>query len=403
MDEVLSLMQSLHVRLDKLEASMKGIFDIEVAIKHTDSLKKIKLRCSITGPVKDDLVIALKRVKEVTVMGFTCPSFKTKNKWEIDEIELKDEILYRDSSNGQDCLLLVCKGVCRSRQSGSSKELALKFRRVEKEKRNEHFSEQEAAHALLVDQNNGMRPLFSRLYCVSRVMIQTAKGEVQLWECIGSELMREYPYSQILADPARFYSAACRLLKKMHESGYIHSDAHQGNFMLQMGEPPKLLMIDQDEIKKLSDNPTVSKFMQIMDYWMLLYHGNPYIYVYDKISQTNQAVIQIFRGVKMLSALFPPVGFVNYRDWTDQDIKMVLTSKLATHPVEGKSYWDFLEETSTEAIDDEFEHAFSTKTFMVGINATCVTIVEANRKPTASERRDRDNTRYEESDDTMLV
>lgn len=173
--------------------------------------------------------------------------------------------------------------------------------------------------------------------------------------------------------------------------------------MLQMGEPPKLLMIDQDEIKKLSDNPTVSKFMQIMDYWMLLYHGNPYIYVYDKISQTNQAVIQIFRGVKMLSALFPPVGFVNYRDWTDQDIKMVLTSKLATHPVEGKSYWDFLEETSTEAIDDEFEHAFSTKTFMVGINATCVTIVEANRKPTASERRDRDNTRYEESDDTMLV
>jgi len=298
---------------------------------------------------------------------FTTPTFITKNKWRIKELDLTKELLYRNLSNGQPCTLLVCKGRCSGIISSQTIDIALKFRKVEEQ--NEHFSEQEAINALHVDKNKNIRVLFPDLYCFARVVIQLPSGRKQLWECIGTELLKEIEYDFIVENQS-FYPDSFRLLKKMHSYGYIHGDAHRGNFM-QKNRTNAIILIDQDEILPLSSNSTFSKFMQIMDYHMLMFWNNPFIRLYNdatKFRSFSSIALILFQFSDEMSVLFPPFAGRDYLSWTHADARRLLDNDTSRHPKTKKTYWEFINGITVEDIDNTFEKTFRSVQRMELIN-----------------------------------
>lgn len=369
MNKVLSLMKRFHVRLDSLEANMKEIFDVEIPVKDTDSLLSVNITCSIKKQVKDELVQFLKTNVVTKGTVFTSPRFAASKIWIIREIELTEELLFRRTSNGLNCDLVICKGVARGRIKSQFVNMALKFRKVEQH--NIHFSEQEALHTLDVDRNTKLCQLFPILYCLGKVIIEPRKGIRQIWECIGTEIMDEIPWSRVLEDPSFFYDCF-NLLKKMHAYGYVHGDAHCGNFM-QTVKTKAIIMIDQDEVKPLHVDPVFSKFMQIMDYAMLMYWNNPFIGVYkdiqdlNKISEDNAALL-FFKSNNRMSVLYPPFFGSRYLNWTLEDCKRLLDNDTVRHPVTKKTYWQFVDGLNMADIDAMFEITFKSTKKMKMIN-----------------------------------
>ena len=357
MDKIVSLMQDLHIRLDRLESSLEGIFDVEIPISETDSVYAVNIKCSIREAVKDDLTSCLKANKITRGQIFTTPTFITKNKWRIKELDLTKELEYRDTSNGFPCKLVVCKGRCTGIISSQSIDIALKFRKVEEQ--NEHFSEQEAINALHVDKNKNIRVLFPDLYCFARVVIQLPSGRRQLWECVGTELLKEVD-NNLVTTKQSFYPDGFRLLQKMHSYGYIHGDAHRGNFMQRI-RTNEIILIDQDEILPLSSNSTFSKFMQIMDYHMLMTWNNPFIGLYhdtEEIEHASSTAFRLFRFNETMSVLYPPVAGRDYLNWTHVDAKRLLDNDTVRHPKTKKTYWEFLNGITVADINKTFEQMF---------------------------------------------
>jgi len=367
MDKIVSLMQDLHIRLDRLESSLEGIFDVEIPISETDSVYAVNIKCSIREAVKDDLTSCLKANKITRGQIFTTPTFITKNKWRIKELDLTKELEYRDTSNGFPCKLVVCKGRCTGIISSQSIDIALKFRKVEEQ--NEHFSEQEAINALHVDKNKNIRVLFPDLYCFARVVIQLPSGRRQLWECVGTELLKEDEYDAVLTNPL-FYIECFRLLQKMHLYGYIHGDAHRGNFMKKI-RTNAMILIDQDEILPLSSNSTFSKFMQIMDYHMLMFWNNPFMSLYndsENLESMSATAFRLFKFNDKMSVLYPPVAGRDYLNWTHRDAKRLLDNDTVRHPNTKKTYWDFLNRITTDEINNAFEKMFRSVKLMSIVN-----------------------------------
>ena len=377
MNEIVSLLRSFHTRLDGLETQMKGIFDVQIPISDIGVKDVISITCRISKHVGDDLVQYLQKNQVTNANVFSSPHFKKKNGWSFTSAVLTDEILFRERSNGQKCKLVVCKGLLKGPGMSQTIEAALKFRQVESE--NLHFSEQEAGHALHIDRNEKVRIMFPEFYCMFQVLVKKNES-YQLWECIASELLDEIPQTLIYSDPVSMYLPAFRLLQKMHTLGYIHSDAHSGNFMLRPSTG-NMLMIDQDEIMQISSEPTVAKFMQIMDYWMLLYHNNPYIRFLRHVPSADPAINAVFKGYSKMRALFPPYGYTWYRDWSDQDTQQYLSREAATHPVTKMTYWDYLKSVKITDIDAEFEKAFSSKRYMEYIQEIAVFALNREKKP----------------------
>ena len=162
-------------------------------------------------------------------------------------------------SNGIPCRLTVFKA-----QFGSIR-MAVKFREVEPE--NSDMWETEGIHAIHTEHTEGITDLFPRLYC----FIDLVGRYQQHWEAIGTEYLTEITDEMIVGD-ASLFVRCYEQLTSLHKQGYSHGDPHLNNFMLDTTRQVKL--IDQDEIQLLPDDPTMSKYVRILDYLELLFWNN---------------------------------------------------------------------------------------------------------------------------------
>jgi len=183
-----------------------------------------------------------------------------------------------------------------------------------------------------------------------------------------------------------FYHQCFLLLKNLHSKGFIHGDAHRGNFMVRPGEffdstNPKVCMIDQDQIEALPENILQNKalrnYLQILDYHELLYHANPHC---SYISDDPNALISIDKESwklckfgSVLNVFFIPFGFLLHRKanmlqqqpteyHTTEKRHAIITQDLRryVHRESGKRYWDFLQSIDTDEIDRHFQATFQT-------------------------------------------
>jgi hypothetical protein len=359
------------MRLDTLQQKLGDIFAVQVPIKATRDVERVEFRCRDVSWARSPVIKYIQSSAPVLGLIFTNSHFEDEYGWRIKRIELLDELTYRETSNGNACRLAVCRGECKGYNDSKSMQAAFKFRMVETA--NEHFSEKEASHAILVDMNPEVRKLFPELFCLAKVITEE-EGRRRLWECIGTQLLNENSETRRSTDP--FFMLECfRLLKKLHSLGYIHGDAHGRNFMEDIATR-RILLIDQDEIRPLSTNPTVCKYMQILDYLMLLFWNNLHIdYTYILETRKQPANIQsplfeagvlFFQEYTPMSVLFPPFGAWYHRKKTDDMIELDLKSKYAT--VKNSTYWRFLASLDTSEIDAKFEEVFTSINGMRALN-----------------------------------
>ena len=293
-----------------------------------------------------------------------------------EQIRITEHITSTDQSNGiENSDMVVFKG------SMGPISMAIKFREVTAALTD--LAENEANNAIKTHHNQEIKHLFPTLYFIMNLTSTLPSGQSVVWDVIGTELLD--PVGTLLMTDT-FYHQCFLLLKNLHSKGFIHGDAHRGNFMVRPGEffdstNPKVCMIDQDQIEALPENILQNKalrnYLQILDYHELLYHANPHC---SYISDDPNALISIDKESwklckfgSVLNVFFIPFGFLLHRKanmlqqqpteyHTTEKRHAIITQDLRryVHRESGKRYWDFLQSIDTDEIDRHFQATFQT-------------------------------------------
>lgn len=288
------------------------------------------------------------------------------------EIEITEHITSRNESNGiPDSSIAVFKGRI------GTVNLAIKFREVTPT--HQDLAEKEANHAVKTHKNDSIKPLFPTLYFIMNLTFKPADGfPPVVWDVIGTELLS--PVGDLIQKDT-FYHQCFLLLKQLHSHGFIHGDAHWGNFMVRAdqtfdGTNPKVCMIDQDMIEQLpNDNKALQNYLQILDYQELLYHANPHCCRFHdnekvKISIDEKST-ELCDEQERLGIFFLPFGYLQHRTATILQIepsqyhataprRAAITKQLRTyvHKKSGTNFYQYLNKIDTTQIDNTFEKFF---------------------------------------------
>ena len=251
-------------------------------------------------------------------------------------LKLLSLVHQKEFSNGVLCRLTVFKAEFGSIQ------VAVKFRKVEEE--NQAMSETEGIHAIHTEHTEGIRELFPRLYC----FIDLVDRHKDHWEAIGTEHLTNITDEMIVGDVSLF-ERCYEQLKLLHNRGYSHGDPHLNNFMLDTRRQVKL--IDQDEIQLLPEDPTMSKYVRILDYLQLLFWNNPLCNPFwncrtvDQLMQQHQLA---YKGSFDCHRIFiTPYGFLKHRQGNYHDTEWLEAVRRDLNDeqtkIRGKTYWQYLE------------------------------------------------------------
>ena len=383
-------MQQLHVCLDRFEHSLGAVFNASIPITESEIVSDVQLQCTanpVWRSVTIELVNAIQsETTEKKAQIWTNKKFiDSTGGFNIRQIFMNEVLYYREQSNGEPCKLVVFNCICRNREGSryntryNSRPMLLKFRKVEAATSNERFTEIEGSNAMMIDRTPGLCDLFPALFCLVRLEIAVGPQSNELWEGIGMELLDSSPRVQQQQDET-FYRKCFEELCKLHAFGYIHGDAHIGNFV-RNPETGAARLIDQDDIIKLqSKEDTMSKYKQILDFIELLYWANPYITAPD-VNRFDLDMHQVFGAHPDLSVLFPPFGFIGHRMGMDDIMERDLTSAAASkivmvgsHRRRGRqtkktqNYWRFVSSLTVQDIEEEFARVFQSPEQMLDLN-----------------------------------
>lgn len=288
------------------------------------------------------------------------------------QIEITEHITSRNESNGiPDSSIAVFKG-----RMGTVN-LAIKFREVTPT--HQDLAEKEANHAVKTHKNDSIKPLFPTLYFIMNLTFKPADGfPPVVWDVIGTELLS--PIGDLIQQDT-FYHQCFLLLKELHSHGFIHGDAHRGNFMVRADQRfdennPKVCMIDQDMIEELpDDNKALRNYLQILDYQELLYHSNPHCCRFHdnekvKISIDEKST-DLCDGQERLGIIFLPFGYLQHRTATILQVELpkyhateprraAIAKQLRTyvHKNSRTTFYQYLNTIDTAYIDNKFEMFF---------------------------------------------
>ena len=269
-------------------------------------------------------------------------------------VKITKIIQAKEMTNGLRVPTVICEGTIDNIQA------VFKFRKVMRV--TSHLTENEVGNALQINGNEKAQKLFAKLLCVLKITFFD-----EIWEATGTELMYETDPSD--STNPLFYEACAQCLKQLHEAGFMHGDAHRGNFMkkfiswgLDQSANWKILMIDQDRMQRLPTNDDgLKKFYIICDYCMLLFYGNPLCPSYAQIpgDQLNSTASKVFSAFineeRRFSLLFTPIHPATIENLSTSALLQILTSII----VNGQTYISFIESNSIEDIDDYFKEKFN--------------------------------------------
>jgi len=348
-----SILESLHQRVIRLEDVWKVGYNI------VETRQPFELALMQSGiPAMNALFSAINAAPGKTLRGDIWVNPQS-GLGVVNKVVIRSEIMARDSSNGLPCILIVCNGTI------NGVNVILKFRMVEA--RSEHFTEQEAEHALDVMIDKRLDGMFPKLYCVFKVTTQWG----MTFECIGTEPLSE------LADAdrgdTRIQLQCVALLKNLHECGYVHGDPHLGNFMkkIDVQGRRRVYMIDQDEIRRLpTSDVAISIYMQILDYQTLLFWGNPRCYFLTQMDLGGghdlvpNFLHDMWKRMGYFNVVFGPESFFNIKKDSVETMKMKLGSARSSLQEKGSTvfttYLEYLSRPNVnkEYIDKRFAHLF---------------------------------------------
>lgn len=310
-----SILESLHQRVIRLEDVWKVGYNI------VETRQPFELALMQSGiPVMNTLFSAINAAPGQTLRGDIWVNPQS-GLGVVNRVVIRSEIVAGDFSNGLPCILIVCSGTI------NGVNVILKFRMVEA--RSEHFTEQEAKHALDVMIDKRLDGMFPKLYCVFKVTTQWG----MTFECMGTE-----PLSELTGEDrgdTRIQLQCVALLKNLHECGYVHGDPHIGNFMKKIDGQgrPKVYMIDQDEIRRLpTSDVAISRYMQILDYQCLMFWNNPRCFALTQIdgggggSHLPMLMYDVWRTLGYYNVVFGPELFYDIRKKSVKDMRMKLES-----------------------------------------------------------------------------
>jgi hypothetical protein len=357
-----SILESLHQRVMKLEDVWKVEYEIGDARQPLEML--------LTGTKfshKNTLFPAIKSTgNKIYGEIWTNPLDNFKKVGNVYRVEIGDEIMVRDTSNGADCLLVVTKGKI------NDTNVVLKFRLVDY--KSENMTEVEARHALSTSLNKDMHGLFPELYAVMKITtginvypaLTIIPGAVRpppviakkqmVWECIATEPLEELTVQDV--SNVKVQAECFKLLRILHTKGFVHGDPHMGNFMKKkVGEGQHLVyMIDQDEIRKLPvADRAMSLFMQILDYQTFATWNNPFFTAFDVIKKERGTMWDIVKAWNKVSLhfkyrviLFTPQPFWSYKGLDSKAMRAKLPpeyiANLSKDNVNGKHIYELFVE-----------------------------------------------------------
>jgi len=374
MNKLQFLLNNFQGELNTLENKLGNIFNIPITTI-ADNLTDVTITCN------PDITTNISFIKQLQLNSLTKTQIWTSQRFKyqfngcITEIGINKDNINQDLiSNGEDCQIITCFGQTKI-NSSSGPNMFLKFRNLDFKNpiRIEQLNEVAVHNAVIIEQLENVRDLFAQLYCMFKLNIPQ-DGVNQRWECIGTEIL-ENINKTIYNDPNIFYGCFM-CLKELHSLGFIHGDSHWGNFMFS-NKKNKVIMIDTDRFEKLpTHNPTLSKYLQILDYLQLLYWNNLFLSVY-KTSENNEYKISrdLYTNHIQFTFLHPPMGFIQHKAAIESIIMNELKSPLSTKTFNNSNgtrfnltYWDFLSSKTEQEINIFFEGVFKLSSQMKTYN-----------------------------------
>lgn len=191
----------------------------------------------------------------------------------INGVRIQQELYYRARSNAVPCENMIVKvnvsvqiqdkEFVNGRATGSYLQrppqvltYIAKFRKVPPDQpaTEPTMTEVEVRKALMISENLRTRGMFPKI----RFVCSFSDG-INVWEGVMLDELENLTMEQRTSQ--HFYSAAFYLMKELHATGYIHGDAHTGNFMKlrRFAVPPypgdiQLSFIDWDQLFELPFN-----------------------------------------------------------------------------------------------------------------------------------------------------
>ena len=365
-----SILESMHQRVARLEDVWK------VKLTMNDVKEEFDLFAAKGCKAKSSLNTLFFGVQKATngVVGEIWVNRRLGMDDTFNAVTITEEVMARDSSNGEKCLLIVCRGTF------NNTKVILKFRLVEAI--SEHATEKETSNALMVQSDKNLDGLFPKLYGVFKVKTEGPLGNKLTWECIMTGPLIELDRSDRVSCIRQ--RECVRLLGKLHRCGYVHGDPHFGNFM--KNSAGKAYMIDQDEIRRLPEdernngiitratNNDVSKYMQILDYHQFLFWNNKNclaLNYMDAVGGSGYEIELAWRSLWMktgyFSLILTPFSIMSPKKRSVEEIKMFLQSSSVI--LDGKgSFLTFLKEKTVQNIDSRIESFVALKNDMKRIN-----------------------------------
>jgi len=299
-------------------------------------------------------------------------------------INILKELTFREISYGEECPTSICMVEMETERPSMSGTITEKVKVLGKFRQvvpnHDKMTQEEGQHMVNTSMDEDIADLFPKLYFIGTVT--TTKGGV--WEVVGTELMEELYDFQLKNSHEPYYSAF-KLLKMLHEAGYVHGDPHIGNFMRipikslhPVIDSNRVIMIDQDSMRTLptdAKDGLIAKLMIMHDLYTLLTWNNRHCLFFHMIKSHlhEQITMYLYEVNEGLSLLTPPYRYNLIRFNSLNKFK-----KYISRP-EFKEFNSFLQGAKLEEIYSEFERIFSSKENMMNINDDFWKYVKENK------------------------
>jgi hypothetical protein len=325
--------------IDRLHARVKRLGDIgniKITVRCEkrlrDQLKSIDFTIKSTQG-NEKLVKVMKGLSLHSTKAWFNPEHPGE---ELEEIEVTRIINWREVTYGVENLAVIAeaKMVTTVPQDKLTtmrhKTITVKIREVTRQY--ESLTEDEGQNAVNTARNDKIKNLFPTLYCVGSIDCSPYSS----WEFIGMELLEPLNPPGIQHTTREDLQNAMKILVKLHGEGYVHGDSHLSNFMRVPAnsthpelEEGRVIMIDQDSIRRLPDDPSlenVAKYRIADDFNLLLLWWNRFVPFYLQFKQDalSEKFRQIYYYAPKLYPFMTPTVCGYTKDYSDSEVAKIL-------------------------------------------------------------------------------
>lgn len=287
----------------------------------------------------------------------------------IEKVEMTQELVFSSHTYAQPCPLCVglAKLTVLNKETGlrTVTVIVVKFRKLLNNQNLNKLTEHEAENAVKTWKTEEIEDLFPRLYFIGQIQ----KGTTT-WECIGTERMDEKPRDLVTKkSPFECWQGAYDALKRLHAQGYVHGDAHIGNFMVvpkdshhPVYHPSRIIMIDQDSLMALPtahEDKALRNLLIVCDLVMLFFWNNSYMTFYNRHIDEMGPLMDYISQKNPDHLLCIPYAYYYAREKTFEELRAMLKAKMTLF----LTYNKLMSTLSTQDIYERFNRYFESPSY----------------------------------------